>query len=58
MPGCTVSPETVFFHYGGPPAPANATRYIALSGARIFDAIPRKTISALLLCQSNYETLH
>lgn len=37
-PGCTTPPLTVFFHYQGEPANANAdaVRYTAPSGARVF----------------------
>ncbi len=38
VPGCAVPPQTVFFHYGGTPAPLDVTRYTAVSGARVFDA--------------------
>jgi hypothetical protein len=36
--GCTTPPLTVFFHYTGSPSNADATRYIAASGARVFAA--------------------
>jgi hypothetical protein len=37
-PGCRVPPATVLFHYGGAPAPADAVRYVATSGAVVFSA--------------------
>jgi hypothetical protein len=37
-PGCRTPPLTVFFHYGGEPAPADAVRYTAPSGAIVFSA--------------------
>src|SRR5207302_5386 len=37
-PGCRTPPLPVLFHYDGLPAPADAVRYTALSGARIFSA--------------------
>jgi len=37
-PGCRTPPLTVLFHYGGPPAPADAVRYTAPSGAIVFSA--------------------
>ena len=37
-PGCRVPPPTVLFHYGGAPAPADAVRYTAPSGAVVFSA--------------------
>jgi N,N-dimethylformamidase beta subunit-like protein len=36
QPGCNVPPLTVFFHYDGSPSGADAVRYRARSGARIF----------------------
>ena len=38
QPGCNAPPPTVFFHYPGPPAPGDAVRYVAPSGARVFSA--------------------
>ena len=37
-PGCRTPPLTVLFHYVGPPAPADAVRFTARSGAQIFSA--------------------
>lgn len=37
-PTCSVPGLTVLFHYGGPPGPADAVRYTAGSGARVFSA--------------------
>jgi len=37
-PMCSLPGLTVLFHYGGPPGPADAVRYTALSGARVFSA--------------------
>jgi hypothetical protein len=37
-PGCPTPPLTVFFHYGGGPAPADAVRSTAPSGAIVFSA--------------------
>jgi hypothetical protein len=37
-PGCRTPPLTVLFHYGGPPAPADAVRFTAPSGASVFSA--------------------
>ena len=36
--GCRTPPSTVLFHYGGPPAPADAVRFTAPSGAVVFSA--------------------
>jgi hypothetical protein len=38
QPGCRTPPLTVLFHYGGAPAPADAVRYTAPSGAIVFSA--------------------
>jgi hypothetical protein len=40
QPGCTTPPLTVFFHYTATNdrGPADVTRYVAPSGARVFDA--------------------
>jgi hypothetical protein len=37
-PGCAVPPLTTFFHYTGQPSNADAVRYTAPSGARVFAA--------------------
>lgn len=37
-PGCRTPPLTVLFHYAGPPAPADAVRFTARSGAQVFSA--------------------
>lgn len=37
-PGCSVPPLTRFFHYVGAPGPADAVRYTAPSGARVFSS--------------------
>jgi hypothetical protein len=37
-PGCPTPRLTVFFHYGGDPAPADTVRYTASSGAVVFSA--------------------
>jgi hypothetical protein len=37
VPGCATPPTTVLFHYGGP-VPADAVRFTAPSGARVFSA--------------------
>jgi len=42
-PGCNVPPLTIFFHYAGPggngkPTSADAVRYVASSGARVFSS--------------------
>jgi hypothetical protein len=37
-PGCHTPPPTVLFHYAGPPAPADAVRFVAPSGALVFSA--------------------
>jgi len=38
IPGCQTQPLTVLFHYQGQPANADAVRYTATSGARVFTA--------------------
>jgi hypothetical protein len=37
-PGCRTPPLTPLFHFAGPPAPADAVRFTAPSGARVFSA--------------------
>jgi hypothetical protein len=37
-PGCRTPPLTVLFHFAGPPAPADAVRFTAPSGALVFSA--------------------
>lgn len=37
-PGCRTPGLTVLFHYPGPPAPADAVRFTARSGAQVFSA--------------------
>ena len=37
-PGCSVPPLTRLFHYEGAPGPADAVRYTAESGARVFSS--------------------
>ncbi len=37
-PGCDVPRPTVLFHYAGPPASADAVRFVAPSGAIVFSA--------------------
>jgi N,N-dimethylformamidase beta subunit-like protein len=38
QPGCRSPVPTVLFHYPGPPAPADAVRFTASSGAQVFSA--------------------
>jgi N,N-dimethylformamidase beta subunit-like, C-terminal len=37
-PGCRTPPLTPLFHFAGPPAPGDAVRFTAPSGARVFSA--------------------
>jgi N,N-dimethylformamidase beta subunit-like, C-terminal len=37
-PGCRTPPLTPLFHFDGPPAPADAVRFTAPSGSRVFSA--------------------
>jgi hypothetical protein len=38
QPGCRTPPLIVLFHFTGPPAPADAVRFVAPSGAIVFSA--------------------
>jgi len=38
VPGCRTPPLTRLFHFAGPPAPADAVRFTAPSGARVFSS--------------------